>query len=81
MELVGKQVAITRYCMRGNTPTKDDEKYIGRAMNRVVRILHKFDDGSYLTNFFMPEYINEKHDYCHYGFLVIDYQVLTRLSN
>ena len=68
MNLVGKDVAIMRLCMVGNTPTKVDEEYIGTALRKVVKIVHEF----FLTDFFMPEHIDKKNDYCHYGFLVLD---------
>ena len=72
MNLVGKDVAIMRLCMVGNTPTKIDEEYIGKALRKVVKIVHEFDDGLFLTDFFMPEHIDKKNHYCHYGFLVLD---------
>lgn len=72
MSLVGMDVAVMRLCMAGNLPTKTDEKYVGKSLRRVVKIVHEFDDGLFLTDFFMPEYIDEKNDYCHYGFLVLD---------
>lgn len=73
MSLIGKDVAIMRLCMVGNKPTRSDEKYVGKALRRVVKIVHEFDDGLFLTDFFMPEYIEDKNAYCHYGFLLLDH--------
>lgn len=73
MGLVGKSVAVIRLCMDGNTPNDADKRYVEKALNRVVKIIHQFKSGFYLTDFFMPEYINDKNDYCHYGFLILDY--------
>lgn len=73
MNLIGKDVAVVKLCMDGNAPTKADQQYIGRALNRVVKIIHQFANGFYLTDFFMPEFINDKNDYCHYGFLILDH--------
>lgn len=74
MEYVGRKVAVVRMCMPGNEPDENDKRYTGKALNRVVEIKHKLDNGFYLTDFFMPEYIDKKNDYCHYGFLVLDEQ-------
>lgn len=72
MNLIGKNVAVVRLCMDGNQPSEADKQYVGKALNRVVKIVHQFENGFYLTDFFMPEYINDKNDYCHYGFLILD---------
>lgn len=72
MGLIGRKVAVMRLCERGNEPTKDDIKYTGQALNKVVEIKHVFEDFLFLTDFFMPEYVKDKNDYCHYGFLVLD---------
>lgn len=72
MEYVGRKVAVMNLCMLGNEPNANDKKYIGKAIGKVVEIKHAFDNGLYLTDFFIPEYINEKNDWCHYGFLVLD---------
>lgn len=72
MDYIGKKVAVIRLCMTGNTPDANDRKYTGKALDTVVTIKHRFEDGFYLTDFFMPEFMTEKNDYCHYGFLVLD---------
>lgn len=73
MDFIGKDVVVVRLCMEGNKPTKVDNQYIGNALNRVVKIVYQFEDGLYLTDFFMPEYINDKNGYCYYGFLILDH--------
>lgn len=53
---------------------KNDWKYIGKAFNRVINIVHKLDnkgESMYISDFFIPEYISEKNDYIHYGFLIV----------
>lgn len=73
MNLIGQEVAVVRLCIDGNKPTKVEKQYIGKALKKVVKIVHQFESGFYLTDFFMPEYINDKNDYCHYGFLILDH--------
>lgn len=70
-KFVGKQVAIVNLSdCEGQKPTNADCKYIGEAYKKVVTITHKFEDGDlYLTDFFMPQYIDENNDYVHYGYL------------
>lgn len=72
-ELVGKQVAIVNLSdFDGNKPNQYDCKYIGKAENRVVTIVHKFKDNDlYLTDFFIGEFMEENNDYIHYGFLKV----------
>ena len=74
MNLIGKNVVVTRVCMRGNEPTKDDLLYTKQALNKMVTIKHVFENGLYLTDFFMPDFVERKNDYCHYGFLILDRQ-------
>lgn len=72
MDLINRKVAIIRLCMAGNTPTSGDIKYIGKGLNKIVEIKHRLENDLYITDFFMPEYIEDKNEYCHYGFLVVD---------
>lgn len=72
MSLINRKVAIMKLCMDGNEPTKADIKYIGKALGKVVEIKHELENDLYITDFFMPEYIDDKNDYCHYGFLIVD---------
>lgn len=77
--LINNEVAVVRMCMDGNNPNTNDIKYTKKALNRVVKILYDFGDDVYLTDFFMPEFINDKNDYCHYGFLIINEYTFRRL--
>ena len=49
----------------------NDDEYVGRAVNRVVEIVDKFENGMLLTNFYMPEHKDELNDYCYHGFLIV----------
>lgn len=49
----------------------NDIKYIGGAHDRVVTIVHQLNHSMFLTDFFIPEYIDSKNDYIHYGFLIV----------
>ena len=54
-------------------------KFIGKAYNRMVKILHKLDQSFYLTDFFIPEYMDINNDYIYYGFLKLcreDFKVI-----
>lgn len=72
MNLIGKDVIVVKLCMDGNIPSDTEKQYVGKALKKVVKIVHQFENGFYLTDFFMPEHINEKNDYSHYGFLILD---------
>jgi len=49
----------------------NDEKYIGKAFNRVVEIVDKLENGLLLTNFYVPEFKDVTNDYCYHGFIVV----------
>ena len=76
--MINAKVIIDKLCMIGNEPTLGDKKYISKALNQVVTIKYKFENNLYLTDFFMPEYINDNNDYCYYGFLLVSkYNIAT----
>lgn len=49
----------------------NDGKYTGKAKNQLVKLVYNLGNDFYITNFFIPEFINEKNDYIHYGFLIV----------
>lgn len=51
--------------------TNNDNKYVGKAFNRVVEVVDKIDEVLLLTNFYMPEFKDEVNDYCYHGFLIV----------
>lgn len=71
IDFIGKDVIITDLCFKGNEPSKSETLYIGRAYKQILKIVHEISDGLFLTDFFIPEFIDNKNDFCHYGFLVI----------
>jgi len=66
----GKLVLVIRN-VSGCDYIRNNDKYIGKAYNKPVRILHSFENGSYLTDFFIPEFMNIENDYIYHGFLKI----------
>jgi len=50
----------------------NDNKYIGKAYRQMITIVYEFPESKFLlTDFFIPEYIDVKNDYVHYGFLIV----------
>ena len=49
----------------------NDEKYVGRALNKVFDVVDSLGGGLLLTNFYMPEFKGEVNDYCRHGFLIV----------
>ena len=41
----------------------NDEKYIGKAFNRVLNVVDVAKGNLLLTDFYIPEYKNENNDY------------------
>lgn len=78
--MINKIAIVTKiYDDLGNK--KYDEKYIGKAHNQIVKLVAEVPDikGFYITDFFIPEYIEMKNDYIHYGFLIVSRQNITFL--
>ena len=50
---------------------KNDEKYIGKAFNRVLNIVDTIKGNMFLTDFYIPEFKEENNDYVRYGFLIV----------
>lgn len=46
-------------------------KYFGSKYGSIVRIVYQFEDGTYLTNCFLPEFVGENNDYIFNGFLKV----------
>jgi len=55
----------------GRGYSANDIKYIGKAYNQVVTLKYNISSDMYITDFFIPEYIELKNDYIHYGFLIV----------
>jgi len=78
--MIGKRVVVTKIC-DGTGYLQNDQKYIGKAYNQVVKLValvHGTVD-FYITDFFIPEFINENNDYIHYGFLKVSSGNITML--
>lgn len=71
MDYIGRRFEVTSLCAPGNAPDEYDIYYVGLVLNRIVKIVHCFDDGLLLTDYFVPELMEYKNDYCHYGFIVL----------
>jgi len=71
--MIGKRVAITKICDGTGYP-QNDQKYIGKAYNQVVKLVALVPGtvDLYITDFFIPEFINDNNDYIHYGFLKVN---------
>lgn len=67
--LIGKRVLVVRNIHSGDY-TKNNDKYLGLAYDKPVKIVHKVGE-LYITDFFVPEFMNENNDYIYYGFLKI----------
>lgn len=70
--MIGRKVAITKLCMTGNTADENETRYGNHVLHKVVTIVYDFLNGLYLTDYFVPEYINEKNDFVHYGFIIVN---------
>jgi hypothetical protein len=73
---VGDDVVIIRNTNTSNYISNDD-KFMGAAYNKMVKIVYKFDNGFLLTDFFQEKFMNINHEnprnnYIYYGFLVVD---------
>ena len=68
---VGRQALVTKIS-DGLGYRLNDSKYIGKAYNKGVTLKHMLSDSMmYITDFFMPEFMDIKNDYCYYGFLIV----------
>ena len=78
--MIGKRVAITKICDGTGYP-QNDRKYIGKAYNQIVKLVALVPGtvDFYITDFFIPEFINENNDYIHYGFLKVSSGNITML--
>lgn len=79
MSLVGEKVVVTRLCFEGNTPNANDIRYVGKALNSLVTLVHEIHKDFYITDFFISEFLEEKNDYIHYGFLIVERYNVDRL--
>ena len=70
--MIGKSVAVTKIS-DGTGYSQNDQKYIGKAYNQIVKLVALVPGtvDFYITDFFIPEFINENNDYIHYEFLKI----------
>lgn len=80
MNLVNKRAIVSNISDELGC-VSDDKKYTGKAYNKVVTIKHKLTSLLYITDFFIPEFINENNDYIHYGFLVVSENNITLLKD
>ncbi len=80
-KFIGKKAVVTKV-NDGLGNSKNDEKYISKAYNQIIKLVAIVPktNGFYITDFFIPEYINENNDYIHYGFLKVSRQNITMLS-
>lgn len=79
--LIGRKCAITKI-HDGLGYEKNDIKYYKKAYNQVVTLLYLIPNTQYfyITDFFLPEYIEENNDYIHYGFLIVSDGNITLLE-
>jgi hypothetical protein len=79
--LIGKRAAVTKINDGLGNPISDT-KYTAKAYNQVVKLVAVVPNikGFYITDFFIPEYINENNDYIHYGFLKVSSGNITLLN-
>jgi len=77
---IGKIVAVTKISDGTGYP-QNDQKYISKAYNQVVKLIALVPGivDFYITDFFIPEFINENNDYIHYGFLKVSSGNITML--
>lgn len=68
--LVGKDVIVCRNLQSGDY-LKNNDLYFSSIYNKRVTIVYSFGDNTYLTNVFVPEFMNENNDYVYHGFLKI----------
>jgi len=80
--IIGRKAVITKI-HDGLGNEANDSKYIGKAYNQVVKlvILVPKTTDFYITDFFIPEFIEENNDYIHYGFLKISKGNITLLED
>jgi len=78
--MVGKRVAVTKICDGTGYPI-NDQKYIGKAYNQVVKLVALVPGtvDLYITDFFIPEFMDKNNDYIHYGFLKVSSGNITLL--
>ena len=78
--MVGNRVAVTKINDGLGNPICD-QKYTAKAYNQVVKLVALVPGilGFYITDFFIPEYIEMKNDYIHYGFLIVSRGNITML--
>lgn len=79
--MVGRRAAVTTI-HDGLGNFINDQEYTARAYNQVVKLIALVPNTTdfYITDFFIPEYINENNDYIHYGFLKVSRQNITLLK-
>lgn len=80
--IIGENAVVySKYDDLGNK--RDDDRYIGMAYKQIVKIIAYVPNvsGFYITDFFIPEHIEEKNDYIHYGFLIVSNKNITILRD
>lgn len=79
--MIGKRAVVTKINDGLGHPI-NDQKYTGKAYNQMVRLVALVPNTTdfYITDFFIPEYINLNNDYIHYGFLKVNTRNITLLN-
>lgn len=75
-----RKATVIRLCMDGNTPDKNDLFYGKFVLDRVVTIVHQFENELLLTDMFVPELMDKDNDYCYHGFIVVDTHMIELLK-
>jgi len=63
--------ALVTNIVDGLGSINNDEKYIGRAKNRIVTLLDEIKPNFFITDFYLPEYRSLRNDYIRDGFLIV----------
>lgn len=74
------KVAVVRLCMDGNQPNKSDLQYGKYVLDKVVTLVHQFENGLFLTDKFVPELMDKNNDYCYHGFIIVDKHMIEILN-
>ena len=76
--MIGKNAILIRNIYSSDYP-QNNEKYFGSFYGKVFKILFDFQDNTYLTDMFIPEFMNEENDYVYHGFIKVmnkDFRIL-----
>jgi hypothetical protein len=79
--LINRKAVVTRI-YDGLGYQTNDSKYTGKAYNQVVKLVALVPETKdfYITDYFIPEFIEENNDYIHYGFLKVSTGNITLLE-